>query len=175
MIDHIGDFLQHNLVVLLAVVLVPMKWVILRICGDSEAQSVALLSIPEDICYVSLGLILGDMANSGGSFRKYFQSSSHISIDIFVTATLNVFVAILVHFFAKKGNDHFKTWRAAGVARTRNPASPGPQQLELPITATDELIQRIQIQHMAVFSLLYATQLAMVIWWLSWIAKVVSS
>ena len=82
MIDHIGDFLQHNLVVLLAVVLVPMKWVVLRVCGDTDAQAVALLSIPEDICYVTLGLILGDVVSSTGAFRKEFHGSSHISIVI---------------------------------------------------------------------------------------------
>lgn len=175
MIDQIGDFLLHNLVVLVAVVLVPMKWVILRVCGDDEAQAIALLSIPEDICYVTLGLILGDVASGAGAFRKHFQSSSHIPIDIFVAAMLNVVVAILVHLFARSGNDHFKTWRAAGVARTRNPSSPGSQQIELPLTATDENMQTIQIRHMASFSLLYAIQLALAIKWLSWISKVLSN
>jgi hypothetical protein len=175
MIDLIGDFLQHNLVVLLAVVLVPMKWIILRVCGDEEAQAVALLSIPEDICYVTLGLILGDVANSSGSFRRHFQSSLHISLDIFVTAMLNVVVAILVHILAKRSVDHFKNWRAAGVARVRNPASPGFTQMELPMTPTDENIQTIQIRHLALFSLLYAIQLVVSIWWLSWVARVLGN
>ena len=175
MIERIGDFLQHNLIVLLAVVLVPMKWLILRICGDYEAQAVALLSIPEDICYVTLGLILGDMANSEGMFKKYFRGSPHVAIDIFVTIAINVFVAILVHFFAKKSNDHFRGWRAAGAARLKTPIPPGPLQLELPMTPTDESIQMIQIQHFATFSLLYVVQLGLAIWWVSWIAKVVSN
>ena len=172
MIDRIGDFLQHNLVVLVATVLVPMKWLILRVCGDTEAQAVALLSIPEDICYVTLGLILGDVVSVSSSFRKHFAGSSHISIDIFIIAMLNVVVAILVHIFAERSNDHFKTWRAASVIRARNLSSPGPQQIELPHTATDGNIQTIQIRHMAFFSLLYACQLVLAIWWLSWIAKI---
>lgn len=175
MIDRIGDFLQHNLVVLLAVVLVPMKWAVLRICGDTEAQAVALLSVPEDICYVTLGLILGDVASSGGAFRREFHGSSHPLIDIFVTAMLNVVVAILVHVLAKQSNDHFKSWRAAGSARVQTKNSPGFEQLELPMTATDENIQTIQIRHLAVFTLLYAMQLALSIWWLSWITKVLSN
>jgi hypothetical protein len=83
MIDSVGGFLQHNLVVLLAVVLVPMKWVVLRLCGDSDAQSTALLTVPEDLCYVALGLVLADMANSGGAFRRYFKGSTHVSIDLY--------------------------------------------------------------------------------------------
>jgi hypothetical protein len=175
MIDQIGDFLQHNLVVLLAVVLVPMKWVVLRICGDTEAQAVALLSIPEDICYVTLGLILGDVASSTGAFRKQFHASTHPSIDIFVTGMFNVVVAILVHFFAKHSNDHFKSWRAASSVRLRAKNSPGFEQLELPMATTDENFQTIQIRHLAVFSLLYALQLALSIWWLSWITKILSN
>lgn len=174
-IDQIGDFLQHNLVVLVAVVLVSMKWIILRICGDVEAQATSLFSIPEDICYVTLGLILGDVVNPAGAFRKQFYGSQHISIDIFITAMLNVVVAILVHLLAEKSNDHFRSWRAAGVARTRNPGSPGVQQMELPITATDDNIQTIQIRHLAVFTLLYALQLSLAIWWLHWISRALSS
>lgn len=175
MIDSIGGFLQHNLVVMLSVVLVPMKWFVLRITGDNEAQAVALLAVPEDICYVTLGLILGDLATSGKAFRRHFEGSSHVPIDIFVTGTFNVAVAVVIHLLAKWGNDHFNGWRAAGVARTRNPSSPGPQQIELPITATDANIEMIQIRHVAVFSISYALQMAIVISWLAWIAKVVAN
>jgi hypothetical protein len=175
MIDHIGDFLQRNLVVLLAVVLVPMKWVILRVCGDSEAQAVSLLSIPEDICYVTLGLILGDIASSNGAFRKHFHTSSHISIDIFITAMLNIVVAILVHLFAERGTDHFKSWRAAGNARRPDSSPLAAKQLEFPLAPTDDNVQTIQIRHLALFSLLYAIQVGIAIWWLSWIAQVLSN
>jgi hypothetical protein len=88
---------------------------------------------------------------------------------------LNVVVAIVVHLCAERSTDHFRSWRAAGVARTRNPGSPGIQQMELPITATDESIQTIQIRHLALFSLLYGIQLVIAIWWLSWIAQVLSN
>jgi hypothetical protein len=173
MIDNVGGFLQHNLVVLLAVVLVPMKWVILRLCGDSDAQSTALLTVPEDLCYVALGLVLADMANSGGAFRKYFKGSTHVSIDIFITASINVIVAVLVHVLAKWGNDHFNSFRAASVVRTKHSAYPGPQQIEMPITSIDNSLRTIQLRYMAGFVISYAVQLVLVISWLSWIAKVV--
>jgi hypothetical protein len=43
MIDKLGGILQHNLVVLLAVVLIPFKWIVLRLVGDTEAQAMALI------------------------------------------------------------------------------------------------------------------------------------
>jgi hypothetical protein len=175
MIDTIGAFLHANLVVFLAVVLVPMKLIVLRLCGDSEAQSTALLAIPEDICYVSLGLILGDVATAGKAFRHHFNASSNISIDIILTAVLNVVVAVVTHGLAKWGNDHFKSFRAAGAARVPTPSSTAPQQIELPITATDENIRRIQVRHLAMFSLSYAIQIFLTIRWLAWIAKVVGN
>lgn len=175
MIDSFGGFLQHNLVVLLAVVLVPMKWVILRLCGDSDAQSTALLTVPEDLCYVALGLVLADVANSGGAFRKYFKGSTHVSIDIFITASINVIVALFVHLLAKWGNDQFNSFRAASVAGTRHSDYPGPQQIQMPIPSIDDHVRTIQLRYMAGFVIGYALQLVLVIWWLSWIAKVVGN
>jgi len=120
-------------------------------------------------------LVLADVASSGGAFRRYFKYSAHPTIDIFVTALFNVAVAVIVHLLARHGNDHFGSWRAAGVARVRNPSSPGPAQIELPMTATDENIRMIQVRHMSIFAMCYAAQLTAVIWWMSWIAKVVGN
>lgn len=152
-----------------------MKLIVLRLCGDNEAQSVALLSIPEDICYVSLGLILGDVAVSGHAFREHFHGSSNISIDIILTAVLNVLVAVVTHVLAKWGNGHFKSFRAAGASLIEKRDGKGPQQIELPIMATDDNIRRIQVRHLAMFSLSYAVQVWITISWLSWIAKVVAN
>jgi len=175
MIELIADFLIRNIVVLLAVILVPMKWVILRLCGDWEAQSVALLSIPEDLCYVLLGLILGDLANSSGSFRKYFHSSSHPTMNIVVTAMINVSIAIVIHLLSKWSNSQFKTWRAATDARTRPDGEPVQEHLPIPKTATEESIETIQIRSMASFVLLYFVQLVIAISWLHWIAQIVAN
>lgn len=175
MIDAIGGFLQHNLVVFLAIVLVPMKWVVLRVCGDSDAQAGALLAVPEDICYVSLGLVLGNLATSLDAFKRHFQGSNHVYMDVFVTAGANVIVAIIVHLCAEFGNDHLKSWRASNKAISRTSDISGDRQFELPITPIDENIRMIGIRHLVQFSLAYALQLTVAVWWLSWVANVLSS
>jgi hypothetical protein len=175
MIELISDFLLHNLVVLLAIVLVPAKWVILRICGDSEAQAVALLSVPEDICYVLLGLILGDLSNSDGAFRRYFRGSAHVTLNIIVTAGINVCLAIVIHMLSKWANDSFRLWRAARETRDEHERAVGPNQLELPETTTREGVATIENRGFATFTLLYFLQFAVAVPWLYWIARIVSN
>src|SRR6185437_8359316 len=142
MIDTVSGFLQHNLIVLLAVVLVPMKLGILRLCGDGEAQRSAFLSIPEDLVYVSLGLVLGDLATSGGAFRRWFAHSSHATMDLAVTIMLGVVVAIGVHVLAKWTNDNVRSWRAASNIRL-HPRS-HPDQTELKLESADTNVRLIQ-------------------------------
>jgi hypothetical protein len=59
MIDYLGGFIQKNLIVFMAIVLLPLKWVVVRLCRDREGEAVALMSVPEDLCYVALGLVMG--------------------------------------------------------------------------------------------------------------------
>ena len=174
MIEGISGFLQHNLVVLLAVVLVPMKLGILRLCGDSEAQKDALLSIPEDLVYVSLGLVLGDFATSGGAFRHFFAGSQHMTMDLAVTVMIGVIVAVAVHMLAKWTNDHFRGWRAASNVRFRSGVS-NPLQGELQLQPADTNVRFIQIRHITLASTLFLFQLGITIRWLAWIASVLAS
>jgi len=171
MIESFSGFLQHNLIVLLAVVLVPMKLGILRLVGDGDAQKVAFLSIPEDLVYVSLGLVLGDFATSGGAFRKHFATSSHVPMDLFVTIMIGVIVAITIHVLAKWANDQVESWRAASGARMRVMSS-NPLQGELGLEPADSSIRMIQVRHISLVSILYLLQLAVAIRWLAWIASV---
>lgn len=174
MIEAIGGFLQHNLIVLLAVILVPMKLGILRLCGDGEAQRVAWLSIPEDLVYVSLGLVLGDFATSGGAFRRHFITSAHLQMNLLVTVMAGVFVAIIIHVFAKWTNDQVKSWRAASQARLRITTA-NPLQGELGLQPADSNIRTIQLRHIALAAILYLSQLVVAIKWLSWIAGVLAN
>lgn len=93
-------------------------------------------------------------------------------MDIFVTGCINVIVTVAVHRISMWGNDHFNGWRAANLARIRKPGPPGPAQIELPLTELDESIRMIQLRYLAVFSIAYAFQVVIIIYWLSWIAKV---
>ncbi|HZL29045.1 MAG TPA: hypothetical protein VFC39_21140 [Acidobacteriaceae bacterium] len=173
MIESLGGFLQHNLIVLLAVVLVPMKFGILRLCGDKDAQKVALVSIPEDLVYVSLGLILGDFATAGGAFHKYFKSSQHLTMNLFVTVLIGMFVAIAIHVLAKWTNDNINNWRAAAHVRIRAGIS-DPAQQDLPLAPGDENIRMIQTRHITLAAILYLFQLGLAIRWLAWIASVLA-
>ena len=174
MIEGISGFLQSNLLVLLAVVLVPMKLGILRLCGDAEAQKDALLSIPEDLVYVSLGLVLGDFATSGGAFRHLFASSQHVTMNLAVTVMIGVFVAIAVHLLSKWTNDHVRGWRAASNVRLRSGAA-NPLQGELQLGSVDTNVRVVQVRHIALASMLYLIQFVITIRWLAWIAGVLAS
>lgn len=173
MIDTIGGFLQRNLIVMLAVVLVPMKLAILRICGDEEAQRAAFLSIPEDLVYISMGIVLGDFATAGGAFRRWFANSSHLPMDLAVTVMCGLSVAIAVHVLSKWTTDHFRNWKAASNVRMKG-AGFDPRQGELNLEPADMNIRMIQIRHISLGSLLYLAQFIVVIRWLDWIAKVIA-
>ncbi|MGI4829442.1 MAG: hypothetical protein ACRYFU_14790 [Janthinobacterium lividum] len=112
-IDAVGSFIQHNLVVFVAIVLLPLKWIVVRICRDREAEAVALMSVPEDICYVALGLVMGDIINSAGAFHKHFAGSSNVSADLLVTVAINLVVAFVVHRLGQSCAKQFRMWRAA--------------------------------------------------------------
>jgi hypothetical protein len=174
MIESVSGFLQRNLIVLLAIVLVPMKLGILRLCGDTEAQRAAFISIPEDLVYVSLGLVLGDFATSGGAFRRWFGNSAHLTMNLAVTVGVGVAVAISVHVLAKWTNDNILGWRAASGVRLRS-GTPIPLQGELELQPADKNVRLIQIRHIALSSVLYLLQLAITIRWLSSIAKVLAN
>jgi hypothetical protein len=173
-IESISRFLHHNLIVLLAVVLVPMKLIVLRLCNDNDAQKAAALSIPEDLVYVSLGLILGDFATSGGAFRKHFSNSQLVSMDLFVTVLVGVGVAIAIHVLAKFTNDQVKSWQAASQARFRAGLGDSLQQ-DLPLSPSDSNIRLIQTRHIALISILYLMQLGIAIRWLSWISGILAN
>jgi len=173
MIDHIGGWLQHNLVVFVAVVLLPMKWVVVRLCKDPEAEAAALLSVPEDLCYVVLGLVLGDLTSSAGAFRHHFAASDHVTMDLAVTVCVGIVVALTVHRIAQRGTRNYQSWRAAGQSRSTDASSEG--QLELPITPMDANLTMIMARHLLMFSACYAIQLIVVLIWLHWVASVVAA
>lgn len=174
MIDSLAGFFQHNLIAMLAVILVPMKLIILRVCGDNEAQRAAFLSIPEDLVYVSLGLVLGDFATSGGAFRHYFAGSKQVPMALAVTVGIGVVVAIGVHLLAKWTNDNIRSWQAASHVALR-PTSAHPNQTDLGLQTVDPNVRLIQTRHIALSSFLYLLQLGVTIRWLAWIAHVLAN
>lgn len=172
MIDTFGGFIQHNLIVFVALGLLPLKWIVVRLCRDHEAEAVALMSVPEDLCYVALGIVMGDMINSTGAFHKHFAGSQHVSIDIMVTVGLNVGVALLVHRMSQACASQFRLWRAADRSRALD-VNPNQGSLNLPGIADN--IHLLMLRHLFMFSIEYAFQLMVVLVWLHWVAKVVAN
>ncbi len=171
MIDELGGFLQRNLIVFVAVILLPLKWLVVRVCKDREAEAVALLSVPEDLCYVALGLVMGDVIHSSGAFRRHWSGSQHISIDVMIAVGLNVMVALLVHRLAQSCNGHFKLWRAAEQSQTVDK----PNQGMLAIPDTNNNISTIKYRHLFLFSTGYVLQLLLAWGWIHWIASVLAN
>jgi hypothetical protein len=172
MIEQIAGYLQSNLVVFLSIVVLPLKWCVVRICRDREAESVAVLSVPEDLCYVGLGLVLGDVINSTGAFHKYFRQSSHASMNILVTLGIGLGVAFSIHLFGQWSSRHLKGWRAAERCSTAD-VVPKPGESEIPNAS--ENFRTLMFRHMFLFLLGYGVQLGIVFFWLHWIAKIVSN
>jgi hypothetical protein len=160
MIDEIGGFVQHNLIVFVAIVLLPLKWIVVRVCRDREAEAIAIMSVPEDLCYVALGLVMGDMINSSGAFHKHFQGSQHVSIDLLITVLANLGVALTVHRLSQTCTGQFKLWRAADKAK---PADRDTNQGSLALPNAIDNIDTLKLRHLYLFSMGYAVQLALVL------------
>jgi hypothetical protein len=164
MIDYLGGFIQKNLIVFMAIVLLPLKWVVVRLCRDREGEAVALMSVPEDLCYVALGLVMGDIINS----------SNHLSIDMLITVAINLIVAFVVHRMSQSCTKQFRLWRAADEAKAADNRYVDQLQLPQHPTVADG-VHTLMLRHLALFSLGYAFQLMLVLLWLHWIAKVVAN
>jgi len=170
MIDSIGGFVQHNLIVFVALILLPIKWLVILVCKDSEAEAVAIMSVPEDMSYVALGLVMGDVVNGSGSFHQHFKGSQHVSIDLFITVFFNLSVALLAHMLSQPCNRHFRLWRAAVKSKAADEDS---KQGSLGLPNAADNIDTLKLRHL--FSMLYAVQLGFILLWLHWIAKVVAN
>jgi flagellar biogenesis protein FliO len=166
MIELIAAFLHRNLVVVMAVFVLPMKWGVVRICRDREAEGKAIMTVPEDLCYVAFGLVLGDVINSRGAFHHHFQASPNIDLDLFVTVGFALLIAIGIHVFGRWSVKQFDEWRAASAASSSKEAKDIPN--------SEENFRTLTIRHMFLFLLGYGVQLAIILGWIHWIAKVIS-
>lgn len=172
MIPYIAGLLQRNLVVCLAVVVIPMKWFIVRVCRDREAEAIAVMSAPEDLCYVVLGLVMGDVINNSGAFHKYFAGTPYISMEIFITVALGLGIALVIHVLSQFSDRHFKGWRAAERALG---SDIDPKPGATPIPNAEENFQTLMHRHMFLFLLGYGLQLVLIFPWIHWIAKIISN
>ncbi len=183
MIDAVGGFVQHNLIVLIACVILPFKWAIPRLCGDREGQRAVLLGLPSELCYVALGIILGDVTVPGGAFRRHFSSSAHLIADLFVVIAITAVVPLLVHRASMSAKNSFEDF-AATLVQLRMYRTFGKATAEkFPSPNADEMSEgdlaqsnywALLIRSLFFFALAYGFQLCVTIWWLSWIGKVIA-
>jgi hypothetical protein len=166
MVEQIAGYLQRNLVVFLSVLVLPLKWTVVRICRDREAEGAAILAVPEDLCYVALGLVLGDVINSQGAFHRHFKGSPYPAMDMFVTVGFGLGFALSIHLLGQWSMLHFKSWRAAESAPSLLGASKIPNAEKNFLTLT--------LRHMFLFLFGYGAQLGMILPWLHWIAGIIS-
>jgi hypothetical protein len=170
MIEWLAGLLQRNLVVCLAFVVIPMKWLIVRVCRDKEAEAVAILSAPEDLCYVVLGLVMGDVINGSGAFHREFGKSPYISMEIFLTVSLGLAIALGIHVLAQFADKHWKGWRAAERSLATD-MKPKPGEVAIP--NAEDNFRTLQYRHMFLFLLGYGLQLVLIFPWIHWIANVI--
>jgi hypothetical protein len=173
MIDAIGDFLHQNLVVLLAVILIPLKIGVIRFCRDHEGEAAAILSLPEDLCYVALGLILSDLLTTTGALHHLFRESKHPMTDIAVVIAINVTVALVIHLISQPAERAYKRWRGSDASREAREPIQG--ELSFAAAADDDDALHLIVHHLSSLAMLYGSQLILVLVWLHWLAKVIAN
>ncbi|MHB1937857.1 MAG: hypothetical protein ACYCOR_14890 [Acidobacteriaceae bacterium] len=172
MIDAISGFIVRYLIVLVAAALLPLKWIVARVCRDRDSEAIVVLSLPEDMCYVALGIVLGDVVNHTGAFHRHFEKSQHVTMNIFVVAALNLVIVAMVHRLGQFCWNQYKHWRAAGALRTPDV---DPRQGELAIPNADSNFRMIWSRHFSYLSIGYSAQLFLAGVWLHWVAKIVAN
>lgn len=172
MFDQIGDFVVKYVIVLVAISILPLKWIVARVWRDRESEAQVVLSLWEDMCYVSLGIVMGNLVDHAGAFHWHFEKSAHPTLDIILVAAFNLFVIVLVHRLSQATSNQYRHWRAAGSLK---PADIDPRQGELAISGTDANLRMIFNRHFAFLSIYSFFQSAVTLVWIIWVARVVSN
>jgi hypothetical protein len=92
-----------------------------RLSKDREGEAETLLAIPEDLCYVTLGLLLSTMTSDAAPLRKFFQGSPYVRTDGAILIAINFILAVVIHNMAAHwAKPQYQTWRAAIEIRINN-------------------------------------------------------
>jgi hypothetical protein len=174
MIERIGDFLQKNLVVFVALCVVPLKWGIVRLCRDRESEAAALFAVPEDLCYVSLGLVLGDLVSANGAFRKHYSNSPHVSIDLCVVGALLLIAAVAIHQLFRATMYQYRGWRSAQEAKTKFLGTPATTVSDQDRARKNDNYMILIVRHLLLFCFAYMAQLGISLCILHYVGSVIS-
>jgi hypothetical protein len=177
MIEWLGDILQRNLVFFVALSVLPLKWLICRICRDRESEAAAILAVPEDICYVSLGLVLGDLINAKGAFRNYYSDSAHRSINICIVVAIMLAAVTAIHQLFRATVRHYKGWTAAKSTRSKYllAVADGTEGVQgVRDSARDQNYMMLMLRHLLLFSSAYAAQFAIALQIVHYVGRVIA-
>jgi hypothetical protein len=172
-IDLLSRLLHQYLVACVALVIIPLKFVMVRLSKDRSGEIETILAIPEDVCYVTLGLLISTMSSPGG-LNGLFDHVTYPRTDEALLICGNCLLAIFVHKIAQHlTKPQYQHWRAAVEIRL-NHQHLDPSET-LTIQAAEDNLLYILIHYFSklLFSLLL--QLAAVAAWMYWIATLFKS
>lgn len=174
-IELIGDWIHSNLVFTVALAIIPLKLMMIRLCRDRNAELETALAIPEDLCYISIGLILSSLSAGTGPLQNYFYASKHVKTDVAIVLTLNFFLVLLVHRIAQRWTKpQYMSWRAAIQVRGDNASHDDPQ-MELALEGSEDNLLHILLHHFLGLLFTLFLQFSLVGFWLYNIAAIYSS
>jgi|SRR5665213_834683 len=155
-VELLSRFLHHYVVVCVALAIIPLKFLMVRLAKDRAGEVDTLLGIPEDLCYVTLGLLLSSLTADAAPLRAFFNGSQYVRTDgailVFANFLLALFVHKISHHWAKP---QYQTWRAALEVRVNNAPMTEPNG-ELTLLAGEDNLLYIVIHYFSklLFSIL---------------------
>src|SRR5689334_1258466 len=96
-VESLTNAALHHLPVLLPLSFIFVKLVLIRISGHKEDQWRAILTIPEDVSYGALALIIAGLNGEINAFNTYFKNSLHPHADMWTCFGMGVGVCYAVH------------------------------------------------------------------------------
>ncbi len=171
LIEFVSRFLHQYLVVCVALAIIPLKFFMVRLSKDREGEADTLLAIPEDLCYVTLGLLLSTMTSDAALLRKFFSNSPYPRTNGAVLIAINFLLAGLVHKIASSwAKPQYQTWRAALEIRINHSHLDDDEGLAL--RPEEDNLLYIVIHHFSKLLFSILLQLLFSGYWLYWIGRI---
>jgi cellobiose-specific phosphotransferase system component IIC len=168
-IESITESLLHHLPLLIAISFIVVKLVLIRLSGHKEDQWRAILTIPEDVSYAALGLIIAGLSGDIPAFHAHFE---HISVhprdDMWTLFACGIFVCYVVHLIHQHGvTPNYQGWAAADA-------------LIIEAEESNRVHKPVVRKYTSVYYMRYAGMLVCLLiegllsyWWISHVAEII--
>jgi len=175
LIELIADLIHRNLVLTVALALIPLKLLMVRLCKDQDGEWETVMSMPEDLCYVSVGLLLSSLTAGRGPLQTYFSGFPHPRTDVAIILAINFALIVVLHKISQSWTRvQYMHWRAALAVRG-DQNSADDLQLELNLSPSEDNVLHVLIHHLVGLLGSLLIQFVVVGFWLYRIAEVFSS